>query len=124
MRLSIALLVFFILFNAWGGLMQQYHVDDRLGINAETGNPQELRKATDAAGSISTGSPIGQTLLSYYNNLLNTVFGVIKGLQPGVQLLVNVLPPGIAEDFVVWMAAILPIMSVVDLAYFARGGGL
>lgn len=124
MRLSIIFLIFLLLFNAWGGLLQTYDIDDQLGINAETGDAQALDEAKASAGSVTTGKTTGQTLLGYYNNLLNTLKNLILGLQPGVQLLVNVIPPGIGEDIVIWAFGILPIIGVVDVLYFARGGGL
>jgi len=125
MRISILLLVFFVLFNAWGGLMIQYDVDDHLGISAETGDAEELDQAAAAAKTTQTGKGgIGGTLLGYYNGLTNTLEGVMVGIQPGVQLLVNVVPPGIAEDIIIWAASILPFVIMVDVLGFARSGGL
>lgn len=124
MRLSILLLIFLVLFNGFGGLLQTYDIDDHVGINAETGDAKELDEATDSAQDISTGESTGQTLLGYYNNLINTFKDMILGLQPGVQMLVNVAPPGIVESLIIWLAGILPILIAVDLLYFGRGGGL
>lgn len=121
MRISIMLLIFLVLFNGWGALMQDYGIDDELGINAETGDASELAEATQSAESIQTGQPTGSTLLGFYNSLLGTVEGMVTGLQPGVQLLVNVIPPGIGEDIVIWAAAILPIIIAVDILAYARG---
>ena len=121
MRISIILLIFLLLFNGWGALLQEYHIDDHLGINAETGNPQELQQAKQSAAEIQTGNSIGGTLLGYYNALLNTVEGMVVGLQPGVQMLVNIAPPGIAEDLIIWMGGIIPIIIAVDVLAYARG---
>lgn len=121
MRISIILLIFLILFNGWGALMQEYDIDDELGINAETGDAQELESAKDSAGSIQTGQPLSGTLLGFYNSLLSTVEGMVTGLQPGMQLLVNVSPPGIAEDIIIWGGGTLPILIAVDLLAYARG---
>lgn len=124
MRLSLMLLIFLVLFNAFGAVLQDYGVDDDLGINAGTGEAEELTNATSDAESVTTGETTGQTLLGYYNNLLNTLKQMLLGLQPGVQLLVNVVPSGIAEALIIWVANILPILIAVDILYFARGGGL
>jgi len=124
MRLSVILFIFLLLFNGWGGLMQQYDIDDQLGINAETGSAEELDRATRDAGNISTGEPTSGTLLGYYNTLLGTLTDIVTGIQPGVQLLVNIIPDGIGEDIIVWAFSILPILIAIDLLYFARGGGL
>lgn len=121
MRISIILLIFLILFNSWGALLQEYHIDDQLGINAETGDAEELQTAKESAGSIQTGQPLGGTLLGFYNSLLSTVEGMVTGLQPGVQLLVNVAPAGIVEDIIIWAGGTLPIIIAVDLLAYARG---
>jgi len=121
MRISIILLIFLLLFNGWGGLMQQYDIDDHLGINAETGDAEELQQAQSSAQDIQTGQPTGGTLLGFYNSLLTTVEGMMVGLQPGVQLLVNAVPPGIAEDIIIWASAALPIIIAVDILAYARG---
>jgi len=124
MRLSVILFIFLLLFNGWGGLMQEYDIDDHLGISAETGEAEELERATADARNVSTGEPTGQTLLGYYNNLLGTLTDIVTGVQPGVQLLVNIIPSGIGEDLVVWAFSVLPILIAIDILYFARGGGL
>lgn len=121
MRISLILLIFLLLFNSWGALLQEYHIDDELGINAETGDAEELQNATESAGSIQTGQPLSGTLLGFYNSLLSTVESMVTGLQPGVQLLVNVAPSGIAEDIIIWASGTLPIIIAADLLAYARG---
>lgn len=122
MRISVALIVFLILFNGWAGLMMDYGIDDHLGFNAETGDASELENAREnASKELQTGEPLGQTLIGFYNGLLNTLKNVLVGWQPGVQLLVNVLPAGIAQDLVVWAFSIVDIIILVDVAAYARG---
>jgi len=121
MRISFILLIFLVLFNGWGGVMQAYDIDDQLGINAETGNAQELQEAQSAARDIQTGEAIGGTLLGYYNALLNTVQGIVFGLQPGVQMLANIMPPGAGQDLLTWVFAVLPIIVAADILAYARG---
>lgn len=121
MRISVILLVFLILLNGWGGLLQTYDIDDHLGISAETGSPEELEQASRNAQDIQTGESIGGTLLGFYNGLLNTVEGMFLGLQPGVQILVNIAPAGAAEDLVIWIFSALPIVIAADILAYARG---
>lgn len=121
MRISIILLIFLLLFNGWGALLQDYDIDDHLGINAETGDPEELQTAVNNSQDIQTGEAIGGTLLGYYNALLNTLKGIVVGLQPGVQMLVAVAPPGAAEDLIIWAFSILPIVIAADFIAIARG---
>lgn len=124
MRISFILLIFLLLFNGWAGLIQEYGIDEQLGINAETGNAEELQQAQDSAREIQTGEPIGGTLLGFYNALLQTVQGIVTGLQPGAQLLTNVAPPGPADDVIVWGFSVLPIIIAADLLAYARGVNL
>lgn len=121
MRISIVLLVFLILFNGMSGLTMEYGIDDHMGIGTETGSAPELEQARQNAQTVRTGESIGGTLLGFYNSILNTVKGLVTGLQPGVQLLVNVAPPGIMEDFIVWVFSVLPILIAADLIAIARG---
>lgn len=121
MRISIILFIFLLLFNGWGAVLQDAGIDDHLGINAETGDAKELDESVESAREIQTGGSIGGTLLGYYNSLLSTVRGITTGLQPGVQLLVNVVPPGIAEDVIVWVGSTIPIIIAVDVLAYARG---
>lgn len=121
MRISVVLVIFLILFNGWGALLQDYGVDEHLGISAETGDPEELEDAKDSARGIQTGGAIGGTLLGYYNSLLNTLEGILKGIQPGVQMLLNVMPPGAASDLVVWAFSVMPIIIAADTLAYARG---
>lgn len=121
MRISVLLIIFLVLFNAWGALLQEYHVDDHLGISAGTGDAAELEQAQQESEQIQTGENIGQTLLGYYNSLLGTVEGIVAGWQPGVQLLVNIVPPGIGEDLIIWGFGFMPIVIAIDLLAYARG---
>lgn len=121
MRISVALIIFLILFNGWGGLIQQYDIDDQLGINAATGDAPELEEAQSNADDIQTGEAVGQTLLGFYNSLLSSLEGILTAWEPGLQLLVNVLPPGIAEDLVIWAFGVMKIIIFVDVLAYARG---
>lgn len=121
MRISFILLIFLILFNGWGSIMMEYGIDEQIGISAETGNAEELGEAQTAARDIQTGEAIGGTLLGYYNALLNTVQGIVTGLQPGVQMLVNIAPPGATQDLIVWAFSVLSIIVAADVLAYARG---
>jgi len=121
MRISVILLIFLLLLNGWGAVLQEYGIDEHMGINAETGDPEELQQAQQAANEIQTGGTIGGTLLGYYNALLRTVEGMVVGLQPGVQMLINIAPSGVAERMIVWMGTILPIIIAADILAYGRG---
>lgn len=122
MRISVVILIFLILFNGWAGLLQQYDVDDHLGIGAETGDPEALNNATKEAESIQTGGDaVGGTLLGFYNALSKTVEGMFRGIEPGVAMLLNIVPPGVAEDFITWLFTIIHIIMAIDMLAYLRG---
>lgn len=121
MRLSIALLIFLILFNGWAGLIQTYGIDHHIGINAGTGDPQELDRAVESAQEFRTGSSVGGTLLGMYNALGSTVESMLVAFQPGAQMFINIVPDGIAEDIVLWFFSIGEILMAIDLLAYWRG---
>jgi hypothetical protein len=120
MRLSIKIVVFLVLFNAWGGMMVEFGIDDHLGINAETGNSEAITEAANVSQPES-GGVVGGTLLGVYNAVKNTIQTIVLGMQPGAKLLLNILPPGPAEEFVMWMYSIGNIIVAVDIAAYLRG---
>lgn len=121
MRISVVLVIFLVLFNSWGGLLQDYGIDDHLGISAETGDAGQLGQAAESANQVQTGGAVEGTLLGYYNALLNALEGILLGIQPGAQMLVNVAPPGIVEDIIIWAFSIMPFIAFADIAAYARG---
>lgn len=124
MRVSLALLIFLVLFNGWAGIIQEYGVDEHIGISAETGDPDELDKAVEQSESFRTGSSVGGTLLGMYNALGSTVESMLIGIQPGAQMLINITPDGIGEDIVLWVFSIMEILMAIDLLAYWRGADL
>lgn len=124
MRISVALLIFLLLFNGWAGILQEYGVDDHIGISAETGDPDELDRAVEAGNEFNTGSAVGGTLLGMYNALGSTVERMFIGIQPGGQMLINIVPDGPGEDIVMWVYGIVEILMAIDLLAYWRGADL
>lgn len=124
MRISVALLIFLLLFNGWAGILQEYGVDDHIGISAETGDPDELDRAVEAGSEFNTGSAVGGTLLGMYNALGSTVERMFIGIQPGGQMLINIVPDGPGEDIVMWVYGIVEILMAIDLLAYWRGADL
>lgn len=124
MRISLALLIFLILFNGWAGMMQAYGIDHHIGISAETGDPDELDRAIESSQQFRTGSSVGGTLLGMYNALGSTVESMLIAIQPGAQMLINIIPDGIGEDIVLWLFSIGEILMAIDLLAYWRGADL
>lgn len=125
MRLSVYLLIFLILFNGWAGLLQTYDIDDHLGISAETGDPAALENATSTAQDASDLDSGGlfDSLIGIVQSGFNAFTGILVGIQPGAQMLANIVPPGPAESLVEWGFSIVPIIIGIDVLAYARGQG-
>lgn len=121
MRISVKIVIFLILFNGWAGVLQTYHVDDHLGITAETGNPEKLDEAVESSQTINTGNAIGGTLLAMYNSITDTVETIVRATQPGADMLIMILPPGPAEAFIKWIFTIAPLLAGLDILAYLRG---
>jgi hypothetical protein len=124
MRLSVLLLIFLLLLNGWAGLLQEYGVDDHLGITAETGDPQALENASSKADELSGGSGgITNSITGIITSFGNSLSVIIKGVNPAAQMLSNIAPPGIAQSLIVWFFGITNIIVAIDLINFFRGVG-
>jgi len=119
MKMSTQLTLFFIAFNAFGGILITSGVAGDLGINAETGDPEQLEKATAVEPNL--GNDVGGTLFGMYNQLTRQLGTIFYSVAPGFKMLKSFLPD-------IWIDALLsPIASVIvakDLIGFARGTDL
>lgn len=119
------LIVFFtVLLEGWARLLRDYGLGAWLGINANVGGTQTVNEATQNAETVNTGNAVGQTLIGFYNGLLNSIEGVLVSTSAAVQMLVNIAPPGMAEDFIVMAAAVMPFIIVMDIYSYARASDL
>jgi hypothetical protein len=120
MKMSTQLAIFFVSFNAIAGIALGMGVAQELGINAETGNPQQLEQATQQTEP-DLGSNVGSTLFGMYNQLTSQLGTIFYAIAPGFAMLRNFIPN-------IWVDALLsPVASLVvskDLIAFARGTDL
>lgn len=122
MRLSVLILVFLLFVNGWAALLQAYDVDDHLGINAETGDPQELQEAQDKAKNVTTNSGgITGSTTGLITTVTTGIGALVKGVNPAAQMLSNIAPPGITQDIILWLFGVTEIIVAVDIINFARG---
>jgi hypothetical protein len=119
MRISTQVAIFFIAFNLFAGMMMGLGVDDDLGINLETGDPQELETATEKK-DVGLGSSVGGTLFGMYNQLTNQVGVIVNTIAPGFAMLKLFLPNAIVDPF----AALAGVFVIIDLLSYARGFSL
>lgn len=124
MRISIAILIFLILFNGWASLLMDYDLDDHLGVNVEVGDHPELEQAQSSADDIEFGTGgVLESMVGGINTMLSNLGDLVKGLNPAAQMLVNIIPPGIGEALVLWAFSILEIIVAADLINYVRGTG-
>lgn len=124
MRLSVLILVFLLLVNGWASLLQAYDIDDHLGINAETGDPQELQEAQETANNVTANSGgITGSTAGIITTVTTGIGSLVKGVNPAAQMLSNIAPPGIAQDVILWLFGVTNIIVAVDIVNFARGVG-
>lgn len=112
--------IFFVAFNAIAGIAVGMGVAQELNINAETGNPQQLERATEQTEP-DLGSNVGSTLFGMYNQLTSQIGTIFYSIAPGFAMLRNFIPN-------LWVDLLLsPVASLVvskDLIAFARGTDL
>lgn len=121
MKMSTQLTLFFIAFNAFGGILIASGVAGQLGINAETGSPDQIEQLSASDEEIALGNQVGGTLFGMYNQLTKQVGSIFYAVAPGFAMLKNFLPD-------LWVDYLLsPMASVIvakDLIAFARGTDL
>lgn len=130
MRISTQLAVFFIAFNAFAGMLVGMGVADDLGLNMETGNPQQIEDATknkcqeqsDSNTDIEVclGNSVGGTLFGMYNQVTQQAGKIFYSIAPGFAMLKNFLPNAIVDPF----STIAALFIIVDLLSYARGFNL
>jgi len=120
MKMSTQLTLFFVAFNALAGVFVATGVAADLGINAETGEPQQFEQLS-AKDNVRMGNSVGGTLFGMYNVLTQQVATIFYAVAPGFRMLRNFVPN-------LWVDVFLsPIASVIvtkDIIAFARGGDL
>ncbi|UIP01699.1 hypothetical protein Hbl1158_16990 (plasmid) [Halobaculum sp. CBA1158] len=119
MRISTQLAVFFIAFNLFGGMMVGMGVAGDLGLNLETGSPDEIEQATEK-DDVGLGNSVGGTLFGMYNTLTDQVGIIVNTIAPGFAMLKLFLPNAIVDPF----AALAGVFVIVDLLSYARGTDL
>lgn len=122
MRVSVAIVLFLLFFNAGGTMLEETGVASTSKINdPDTGNNGRLTDAQEEARNVDPGQGQGGTLFGMYNSLAGTLEPIFNSIFPGAAMLkANGFP-----DF--WINFLFTGMSVIvgldTLAYF-RGWDL
>jgi len=118
--MSTQITLFFVAFNAFAGILIASGVAGDLGINVETGDPQQIEELSDKKKT-GLGNNVGGTLFGMYNQLSQQVGTIFYTITPGFAMLKNFLPD-------LWVDFLLsPLATVIvskDIIAFARGTDL
>lgn len=115
------LVVFFLCFNLWAGIVTGTGVDSALGLNAETGGDGERESLQEAVNEVPSGSGAGDTLFGLYNVLtrfIDTMFGF---LMPGLDMLNTA---GVPIEYTDALQNLFVVLIAIDIVSFFRGWGL
>ncbi len=116
------LVVFFLGFNLFAGMLTATGVDAVIGVDADVGENQQAQNLQDNADQVSTGSSLGGTLFGMYNVLASSVGDFFNYVFPGLAMLARAGVPGyITGGF---LGPIFTFLIAVDVISFLRGWGL
>lgn len=119
-RLSVLVLIFLVSTNAFAVLVDATQMDQQLGTDPGTCDPQSLVEAEKSAEQVDPGAA-GDTLFSTYINVADTFASLLGGLSPAAAMWNCV---GVPSELTTFMFAGLPILGAVDLIAFIRGFNL
>jgi hypothetical protein len=110
--------VFFVAFNATGGLLVASGTADYMGLNPDVSGGQEIDDATANAQDYGTGSPGGSTLSGFYNALASPLEATFNLIFPGFAMLKAFVPNYIVN----FGATALALIPGYDIAMYLRSG--
>lgn len=115
------LVVFFITFNLFAGMLTATGTDAMLGLDAEVGGDKAVGDAAQRSENVSTGTSLGNTLFGMYNVLANGLSSVFDVIFPGLAMLKAAGVPGFITGM---LGPLFAILMFVDFVSFLRGWGL
>jgi len=134
MKMSTQITLFFVAFNAFAGVLIGTGVAAELGVNVQTGSPEEFEEITapaeecdpdaqdaNVACEIGLGNNVGSTLFGMYNQLTQQIGALFYSITPGFAMLKNFLPDIWVDGF---LSPIAVVVVTKDIIAFARGGDL
>jgi len=115
------LVIFFLCFNLFAGMVTSTGVADTIGIDAQVGEDQAFEDST-GKDQIDTGAPTGSTLFGMYNVLTNQIKNIFFLIFPGLRMLTRAgVPSYITAGF---LSPLFSVMIIIGLVSFLRGWDL
>lgn len=113
------LVVFFVFFNLWAGLLMGTGAASELGVDTDVGGDEDFNETADQ--DIPSGDGIGETLFGLYNMLTRFLRNFVTLATAGVSMLGNA---GVPSEYLKLMRLSFGILIVIDLVSFYKGWGL
>lgn len=113
------LVVFFVAFNLFAGVVVGVGIDSMLGIDATVDDPAFDEQADMSQDEVPTGTGSGESLLGLYNVLGGFVGSIYETLLPGLNLLERAGVPSFITTGI--LAPLFSILTVIALASYLRG---
>ena len=130
-RATTTLLVFFICFNIWAGILIGTGAAAELGIEKQTGTNCEVDgngvQNCEAAGHVNSnddvpsGNGVGDTLFGLYNVLTDFLNDIFTFIAPGLDLLARA---GVPQTYTNGLGIIFTLITTIDIVSFFKGWGL
>lgn len=115
------LLIFFLCFNLFAGILVDTGVASDLGVDTTVGTDDAVDNSTQAAQDVATGAPTGSTLFGMYNVLAGTVSAISDTVTAGHIMLAQAGVPTVITDM---LNVVFGIIIAIDILSFLRGWGL
>jgi len=120
MRRTIAIVVFFIFFNASAILIEVSGTAAAMGVEAPVGITTGLDEATGAVNGLAASNGVGDTLFGSFTAAARTIEVMAKGVFAGPIMLTSA---GIPTPIVTFLFAPAGIIVAMDLLHATTGRG-
>ena len=113
------LVVFFLAFNLFAGVLAGMGVADALGMDTTVGEDEEVDKLDEQASDVQTGTGSGETLFGMYNVLASGLESIYGFVFPGLRMLERFgVPTELTQQF---LAPLFSLMIAIAIAAYVRG---
>lgn len=116
------LVIFFVAFNLFAGMLMTTGVAGMLGLNAQVGEDSAVNQRVENSKDVSSGSSTGSTLFGMYNVLATQIGGFFNVIFPGLRMLNRAgVPSYITSGF---LGPMFSVMIGIGVMSFLRGWDL
>lgn len=114
------LVVFFVCFNVFAGMLQVTGAAAAMGLDGKTevGGDDAVNDIEGQSESTPTGSGAGQTLFGLYNVLTSYISGFFAIIFPGVDMLGRA---GVPSYITGMLNTVFSVLIAIDVVAFFRG---